>query len=139
MKPLDFTFFIFKKASKSLFCFFSLFYFTSRNSRYKNLQFTMMKKLKLLRCPKTKRPRYGLRKKMEISEVPEFSILPYTQNRKLGNLRNMSFHSKSESSYNSRFKNDKNMNWAKNWKVPIRIKRKNKNFQDFRFWPIPKM
>ena len=58
-------------------------------------------------------------------------VLPYTQNRKLGNLRNMSLLSNSDSSYNSRFKNDKNMNWAKNWKVPIRINRKKKNFRDF--------
>ena len=28
----------------------------------------------------------GLRTKMPISKVSEFSILPYTQNRKLGNL-----------------------------------------------------
>ena len=70
----------------------------------------MMKKLKLLRCPKTKRSRYGLRKKKKISEVSEFSILPYTQNRKLGDVRNMSPLSNSDSSYNSRFKNDKNMN-----------------------------
>ena len=92
----------------------------------------MMKKLKLLRCPKTKRSRYGLRKKKKISEVSEFSILPYTQNRKLGDVRNMSPLSNSDSSYNSRFKNDKNMNWARNWKVSIRIKWKNKNFGDFR-------
>ena len=38
-----------------------------------------MKKLKLLRCPKTKRSRYGLRKKKKNSEVSEFSILPYTK------------------------------------------------------------
>ena len=69
---------------------------------------------------------------MKISEVSEFSFLPYTQNRKLGNLRNMSLLSNSDSSYNSRFKSDKNMKWAKNWKVLIRIKRKNKNFRDFR-------
>ena len=69
---------------------------------------------------------------MKISEVSEFSVLPYIQNWKLGNLRNMSLLSNSDSSCNSRFKNDKNMNWAKNWKVLIRIKRKNKNFRDFR-------
>ena len=49
----------------------------------------MMKKLKLLRCPKTKKPRYGLRKKN--SEIPELSVLPYTQNRKLANLGNVFF------------------------------------------------
>ena len=69
---------------------------------------------------------------MKISEVSEFSILPYTQNRKLGNLGNMSLPSNSDSSYKSRFKNDKNMNWAKNRKVPIWFKRKNKNFRDSR-------
>ena len=46
-------------------------------------------------------------------------ILAYTQNRKLGNLGNMSPTSNSDSSYYSRFKNNKNMNWAKNWKVPM--------------------
>ena len=70
--------------------------------------------------------------KMKISEVSEFSILPYIQNQKLGNLRNLSLLSNSDSSYNSTIKNDKNMNWAKNWMVPTRIKRKNKNFRDFR-------
>ena len=49
-------------------------------------------------------------KTMKISEVSEFSILPYTQNRKLGNLGNMSLLSNSNSSFKSRFKNDKNMN-----------------------------
>ena len=68
---------------------------------------------------------------MNISEVSEFSILPYSQNRKLGNLGNMSLTSNSDSSYNSRFKNHKNMNWAENWKVLIWFKGKNKNFQDF--------
>ena len=69
---------------------------------------------------------------MKISEVSEFSILHYTQNRKLGNLRNMSLRSNSDFSYNSIVKNEKNMTLAKNWKVPIRIKSKNKNFRDFR-------
>ena len=68
---------------------------------------------------------------MKISEVSEFSILLYTQNRKLGNLGNMSLPSNSGSSYKSRFKNDRNMNWAKNRKVPIWLKRKKKNFRDF--------
>ena len=65
---------------------------------------------KLIRCPNTERSRYGLRRKMKISEVSEFSILPYTKNRKLGNLENISLLSNSDSSYNSRFKNDKNTN-----------------------------
>ena len=76
----------------------------------------MMKKLKLLSCPKTKRSQKkneeekNLRRKMKTSEDSEFSILPYTRNRKLGNLGNMSLLSNSDSSYKSRFKNDKNMN-----------------------------
>ena len=45
---------------------------------------------------KIKRSWYCLIKKKPVSEVSEFSI-----------------------SDNSRFKNDKKMNWAKNWKVPI--------------------
>ena len=56
---------------------------------------------------------------MKISEVSEFSILPFTQNWKLGNLGNMSLLSNADSSYKSRLKNDKNMNWAKNWKDVI--------------------
>ena len=70
----------------------------------------MMKNIKLLRGPKNKTSRYGSRRKMEISEVSKFSVLPYTQNGKLGNLGNMSLLSNSDSSYNSRFKNKKNMN-----------------------------
>ena len=50
------------------------------------------------------------KKKKSIFEVFEFSILPYTQNRKLRNLGNMSRPSNSVSSYKSRFKNDKDMN-----------------------------
>ena len=37
------------------------------------------------------------------------SILPYTKNRRLGNLGNMSLPSNSDRSYKSRFKNGKNM------------------------------
>ena len=60
---------------------------------------------------------------MNISELSEFLILPYNQNRKLENLGNMSLTSNSDSSYNSRFKNDKNMNKAENGKVWILFKR----------------
>ena len=46
--------------------------------------------LKPKKCTETntKRLQHGLRKKMNIFELSEFSILPNTQNRKLGNLRN---------------------------------------------------
>ena len=47
------------------------------------------------------------KKEKKISEVSEFSILPYTQNWKLGNLRYMSLLSNYDSSYNSRFINEK--------------------------------
>ena len=48
------------------------------------------------------------KRKMPISEVSEFSILPYTQNRKLGNLGKCSFTSNFDSSCNLRFRNNKN-------------------------------
>ena len=66
-----------------------------------------MEKLKLLRCQKTNRSWYGLRRKMSISEVSELSILSYTQNRNIESLGNMSLPSNSDSSYNSIFKNEK--------------------------------
>ena len=47
-------------------------------------------------------------KKVKISEVSEFSILSYTQNRKLGNLGRCSFTSNFDSSWDLRFRNDKN-------------------------------
>ena len=50
---------------------------------------------------------------MKISEVSEFSILPYTQNRKLGNLGNFYFASNFDSSCNVRCKNDKKLTEAK--------------------------
>ena len=53
---------------------------------------------------KTKKLQYSLRRKMNISEVSECSILPYSQNRKLRNLGNMFLASNSDSSYNSWFK-----------------------------------
>ena len=46
-------------------------------------------------------------------EVSEFSILPYTQNRKLGNLGKCSFASNFGSSCNLRYKNDKKLTEAK--------------------------
>ena len=45
---------------------------------------------------------------MKLSEVSEFSILPYTQNRKLGNLGKYSFTSNFDNCCNLRFRNDKN-------------------------------
>ena len=44
--------------------------------------------------------------KVKISEVSEFSILPYTQNQKLGNLGKFSLTSNFDSCCNLRCKND---------------------------------
>ena len=49
-----------------------------------------------------------LEEKKKISEVSKFSILPYTQNGKLGNLGKCSFTSNFDCCYNLRFRNDKN-------------------------------
>ena len=49
-----------------------------------------------------------LEAKKKISEVSEFSILPHTQNRKLGNFGKCSFTSNFDSFCNLRFRNDKN-------------------------------
>ena len=46
--------------------------------------------------------------KVKIFEVSEFSILPYTQNRKLGNLGKCCFTSNFEIYCNFTFRNDKN-------------------------------
>ena len=48
-------------------------------------------------------------KKVKISEVSEFLILPYTKNQKLGNLGKCSFTSNFDSSCNLRRKNDKKL------------------------------
>ena len=49
-----------------------------------------------------------LGEKKKISEISDFSILPYTQNRKLGDLRKCSFTLPFDNSCNLRFRNDKN-------------------------------
>ena len=54
--------------------------------------------------------------KVKISEVSEFSILPYTQNWKLGNLGKCSFTSNVDSSCNLRCKSDKKLTKAKTWR-----------------------
>ena len=48
-----------------------------------------------------------LEEEVKISEVSEFSVLPYTQNGKLGNLRKCSFASNFGSSCNLKYKNNK--------------------------------
>ena len=51
--------------------------------------------------------------KRKLSEVAEFSILTYTQNRKLGNLGKFSFTLNFGSSCNLSCKNDKKLTEAK--------------------------
>ena len=57
-----------------------------------------------------------LEEKRKISEVSEFSILSYTQNRKLGNLGKFSFTSNFDSSCNLRCKNNKKISETINLK-----------------------
>ena len=82
-----------------------------------------------------------LEEKKKISEVSKFPILPYTQNRKLGNLGKSSFTSNFGSCYNLRFTNDKN-ELREKLKVIKKIKKKERKltrFPSFRFCPIPKL
>ena len=48
-----------------------------------------------------------MQEKNEISEISDFSTLPYIQYQKLGNLEKLPFNSNFASSCNLRFKNDK--------------------------------
>ena len=73
-----------------------------------------------LRCKNNKKARPNLKgqdmlleEKRKISEVFKFSILPYTQNRKLGNLGKFSFASNFDSSCNLRSKNNKKISETK--------------------------
>ena len=79
-----------------------------------------------------------LEEKKKISEVSEFSILFYTQNRKLGNLGKCSFTSNFDNSCNLRFKNDKNelRQKLKGQDMLLEEKRKFPRFPSFRFCPI---
>ena len=82
-----------------------------------------------------------LKEKNKISEVSEFLILSYTQNRKLGNLGECSFISNFDICCNIRFRNDKNelrqklnfIKWIK------KKKGKRPRFPSFRFCSIPKI
>ena len=82
-----------------------------------------------------------LEEKNKISEVSEFSILPYTQNQNLGDLGKCSFTSNFDSCYNLRFRKDKNelrqklkvIKWIK------KKKRKLPRFSRFRICAISKL
>ena len=81
------------------------FSFTSNFERCCNLD---AKTTKISLRQKLKGQDMLLEEKKKISEVSEFSILPYTQNRKLGNLGKCSFTSNFGSCCNLRFRNGKN-------------------------------
>ena len=81
------------------------FFFTSKFERSCNL---VAKTTKNVMRQKLKDQDMFCSEKGKISEVSEFSILPYAQNRKLGNLGKCSFTSNFDSSCNLRFRNDKN-------------------------------
>ena len=77
-----------------------------------------------------------LEEKKKISEISEFQILAYTQNRKLGNLGKCSFTSNFDSSCNLRFRNNKN-ELRQKLKVIKWIKKKKENFRGFRVFNLP--
>ena len=68
---------------------------------------------------------------MPISEVYEFSILPYTQYRKLGNLGKFSFPSDFGSIWNSKSKNRKNDLEEKTLTLRCGLRRKYAHFRSF--------
>ena len=68
----------------------------------------MQKRQKIYRDIKLKGQDMLLEEKKKNFEISEFSILSYTQNRKLGNLEKCSFTLNFDSSCNLRFRNDKN-------------------------------
>ena len=73
-----------------------------------------------------------LEEKKKNSEVSEFSILSYTQNRKLGNLGKCSFTSIFDNCCNLRFRNDKNELRQKLKGRDMLLEEKKENFRGFR-------
>ena len=73
-----------------------------------------------------------LEEKRKISAFSEFSILTYTQNRKLGNLGKFYFTSNFDSSCNLRCKNDKKLTETKTYRSSYASRRKIENLRGFR-------
>ena len=73
-----------------------------------------------------------IRKEKSISKVSKFSILPYTQNRKLWNLGKFSFTSIFCSIWNSKSKNSKKWSKRKNFNFIMWFEKKNTHFRNFR-------
>ena len=113
-------------------------FFTSNFERSCNLD---AKTTKNLPRQKLKGQDMLLLKKVKISEVSEFSILSYTQKRKLGNLGKCSFTPNFQSSCNLRFRNDKNQLTQKleGQDMLLKEKRKFPRFSSFRFCHLPKI
>ena len=99
LKPLDFTFFCFIRNLVSAFFVlvfsFSLFTLLAATQNAKTIK-------------KQQKPKCYDDRKIKITEVPEFSIWPYTQNRKFGNLGRFSFTSNFDTGYIWRLKTKKN-------------------------------
>ena len=72
-----------------------------------------------------------LEEKKKISEVSEFSILFYTLNRKLGNLRKCSFTSNFGSCCNLTCKNNKKVSETKSLRSRYAFRRKIENLRSF--------
>ena len=82
-----------------------------------------------------------LKEKNKMPEVSDFSVLPYIQNRKIGNLGKCFLTLKLDSCCNLSSETTK-MNWVKNLKVKKCIKKKEikfPRFPSFRFCSIPKI
>ena len=82
-----------------------------------------------------------LKEKNKMPEVSEFSVLPYIQNQKIGNLGKCFLTLKFDSCCNLSSETAK-MNWVKNLKVKKWIKKKEikfPRFPSFRFCSIPKI
>ena len=109
-------------------CSFTLNFDSCCNLRFRNNKNELGQKLKSSGY-------VSRRKNQKVSEVCEFSILPYTQNQKLGNLGKCSFNLNFYSCCNLRFRNNKNelrqklnvMKWIE------KNKKKLSMFPSFRF------
>ena len=70
--------------------------------------------------------------KSKLSEISDYSILTYTQNRKLGNLGKFYFTSNFDSSCNLRCKNNKKISETKSSRSRYAFRSKKENFRGFR-------
>ena len=101
--------------------FSSIMFGSIRNRTSKNYKIPKKKETRTLRC--------GLIRNKNTSEVSEFSILAYTQNRKLGNLGKF-YLLKFLVVYETQ--NQKNDLKEKTLTLRCGLRRKNVNFRDFR-------